>query len=389
MADSSRAQLYVVEETTWGTTPAAALTELRFTGESLGYSITNTTSNEVRADRQVADLIQTGASASGGVNFELSYGAYDPLIESALFSSWSTPLAVSVADDIAASNTNANFTSTSTSFVAAGIVPGQWVKVGGFAANAGENNGYYLVTSVAANALGVSPAPAADEAKDGLTVTIAGSTIRNVVTETSFTMEKKFADVGQYISFTGMVADQMSLSVQTGSILTGSFSFTGRQAAIATATVGTGAPVAAPTNPVMNAINNVGNLMEGGTVLAGVFVQTLSISLANNLRGIGAVGTLGNADLGHGRCQVTGSFDVYFADGALYQKYLGGTPTSLSFRVTDAAGNAYVLTLPRVKLTQGTIAAGAPNQDVIAQFQYQALRDPATDSTIRIDKFAA
>ena len=88
MADSSQTQLYFVEETTWGTTPAAALKELRFTGESLGFNIETVTSNEIRADRQVSDLIQTNASASGAVNFELSYGAYDELIAAALFGDW-------------------------------------------------------------------------------------------------------------------------------------------------------------------------------------------------------------------------------------------------------------------------------------------------------------
>lgn len=389
MADSSRAQLYYVKESLWSVTPAAAMSALRFTGESLGYNISTTTSQEVRADRQVTDLIQTGATASGSVNVEYSFAAYDALIESALFSAWSPAIAISVADDIAASAAGAAFTSTATDFLAAGIVPGQWVRVSGFTAGGGANNGLYRVVAVAAGSLGVAPAPALDEAATGLTVAIAGSMIRNGVAETSFTLEKAFTDVGQFIAMTGMVADGMSLQIQTGRVLTGSFTFTGATASIGTASVGSGAPVAAPAHPVMNAVNNVGHIMEAGAPLTGGFVQSLSVSLANGIRGIGAVGRLGNADLGTGRCQVTGGVSLYFADGALYGKYLAGTPTSLSFRVTDAVGNAYVFTLPRVKLTQGAIVAGGPDQDIVADFQYQALRDPATNATIQIDRLAA
>lgn len=389
MADSSRTELAYVPEPLWGTTPASALTKLRFTGESLGYSISTTSSSEVRADRQVSDLIQTGASASGAVNLELSYGAYDALIESALFAHWSTALTISETDDIAASNASSAFTSGTVDFAAGGIQAGQWVRVSGFAASSGANNGYYRVSSVAAHTLTVSPAPAADEAKTGLTVSIDGSMIRNGISETSFTIEKAFTDIGQYIAFTGMVADSMDLQIQTGRVLTGSFGFMGAKATIANATAGTGSAVPAPTAPVMNAVNNIGEVMEGGAALAGVFLQSLSLSLANGLRGIGAVGSLGNVDIGSGRCQVTGRASFYFATGTLYEKYLNGTATSLSFRVTDAEGNAYIFTLPRVRLTRGTIAAGGPDQDVMADFQFQAVRDPATGATLQIDRIAA
>jgi len=389
MADSSRAQLYSLKESVWGTTPASAMTELRYTAESLGYRITNVTSNEVRSDRQVTDLIQVGAEASGSIDFELSYGAHDGFLAGALFSDWGPPVAISVSDDIAASNTSGAFTSTVTDFMAAGIVVGQWLRVSGFAASSGANDGYYQVTSVAANSLGVSPAPAADEAAAGLSIAIQGSVLRNGVTESSFTLEKAFTDIGKHIAFTGMVANNLSLSIQTGQVLAGSVTFMGQSAAIADATVGTGMPVAASTNAVMNAVNNIGEVREGGTVLAGTVLSSLSLELTNRLRGIKAVGSLGNVDVGAGRCAVTGRVSIYFSDGAWYQKYLAGTETSLSFRVQDGAGNAYVVSLPRVKLTGGDVRAGGNDQDVMAEFDLQALRDPTTDCTIQIDRFAA
>jgi len=91
MANSSETRLAYIAETEWGTTPATpAFTPIRFTGESLAPNIETTTSQEIRADRNITDLIQTGQSAGGGVNFELSYGALDDLLESLMFSTWDT-----------------------------------------------------------------------------------------------------------------------------------------------------------------------------------------------------------------------------------------------------------------------------------------------------------
>jgi hypothetical protein len=389
MADTSRAQLYYVSENTWGAIPTIALNELRFTRESLGYNITTTASQEVRSDRQIADLIQTGGQASGGFDFELSYGSYDALLAAALFDAWRLPVAITASDDIAASNATSSFTSSVTDFSSAGLEVGQWVKVDGFSAASGANNGFYKVTSIAAGSLGVTPAPDSDEAAVGLTVTLGGSMVRNGVTETSFTLEKFFSDVGKYVTFTGMVPGAMTLSISTGSILTGSFSFNGKSGLLSDTTSGTGPPNAASVAPVLNAVDHVGEIREAGALMPSGAVQSLSLNLNNNLRGIQAVGSLGSVDIGAGRCNVTGAVTVYFSDGALYQKYLENTPTDISFRTTDADGNSYVFTLPRVKFTQGAVVAGGADQDVLANLSFQALRDPTTGCTLQIDRIAA
>jgi hypothetical protein len=73
MSDSNRTGISLVEEVTWGTNPATQQRDMAFTGESLSFNIDNITSNSIRSDRQVTDLIQTGASCAGDINFELKY----------------------------------------------------------------------------------------------------------------------------------------------------------------------------------------------------------------------------------------------------------------------------------------------------------------------------
>lgn len=85
-ANTSETQFALVEETTLGTTPASpSWQKFRITNESLIYDISNTTSNEIRPDVDISDLIQTGAQAAGDFGFELSYGSeFDTLFEHAL-----------------------------------------------------------------------------------------------------------------------------------------------------------------------------------------------------------------------------------------------------------------------------------------------------------------
>lgn len=91
MTNASQTRLAYVTESTWGTTPSTpAFQNLRFTGESLNPNIENTVSNEIRPDRNVTDLIQTGQSAGGSFAFELSYGSFDDILESLMQSAWST-----------------------------------------------------------------------------------------------------------------------------------------------------------------------------------------------------------------------------------------------------------------------------------------------------------
>lgn len=71
-------------------TPQTALTELRFTSESLGITANSTQSEEIRPNRNVSDLIRTETSVGGDVNLEFSYATYNDFMQGLLQSA--TPL---------------------------------------------------------------------------------------------------------------------------------------------------------------------------------------------------------------------------------------------------------------------------------------------------------
>ena len=392
MSDSNRVGLAYLEESSWGVIPSSAMTTLRYTGESLGFAIDNAVSDEIRSDRQVTDLIQTGASAAGDINFELSATTYNDFLRAALYSSGWTGVGTGATTTITSGATGSNLdftlasagnTITLGSGVTHGIVPGQWIKLTGST----SDDGYHKVTAVATNALTVESITGDEVLDETDAATITGSSIINGTTETSFVLEKDFTDITKFMYFTGMVPNNMNLSFQADSIATGSFSFMGKTSDTANATQGTGAANAATTTEVMNTPTNVSQIRENGTAMTSLFVQNLDISLANNLRGISAIGTLGYADMGTGRCEVTGSMSVYLSDMALYDKFQDATSTSLELTIADSAGNAYIVSMDNVEFTDGTVVSSGPNADVTVDLSYQALRDATYGNTIRIDAF--
>lgn len=90
MAESNRVSLIYVPEVTLGTTPTNSSNwkTFRFTGESLLPNYSTKQSEEIRADRNRSDVIQTSASVSGNVNFELSGATLDDFMEAVLGGTW-------------------------------------------------------------------------------------------------------------------------------------------------------------------------------------------------------------------------------------------------------------------------------------------------------------
>ena len=91
IATGSRHNLSYVLESTFGTTPTnPSFTPIRHTGTTLGLSKDAGESEELREDRQVAHYRHGNKSVTGDVNFELSYGGLDDLLQATLCGTWAT-----------------------------------------------------------------------------------------------------------------------------------------------------------------------------------------------------------------------------------------------------------------------------------------------------------
>ena len=392
-ASSNRTGLAIVEEVTWGENPGTALQDINFEGESLSYNISNITSNSIRSDRQVTDLIQTGADCSGGVNVELQYNGVDDLIAGALFASSWVGVGGGVIETLTSGATAGNLdfsldSSANTiefgSSVTHAIVVDQWFKLTGSA----TDDGYLKATAVAGQVVTVTGITTTEVLDETDTAVVSGSRARNGVTRKSFFIERAHEDISQFFQFAGMVVNTMSLDFSASSILKSAFNFIGKQSTITQVTAGTGANDAAATTDFMNSVSNVGEVLIDGVAAAGCLLQKVSFEVNNNVRGLSSIGSLGFCNVSEGEANVTGSMDMYFQDETMYEKYINATAFGLDIRVTSNDGDTYIVTTPNNKLSADTINVSGKNTDVMQNATFQSIMG-TEGYTIQIVKIPA
>ena len=382
LAKNSRTVTRYVREALYGVIPAAALTALRTKNANFDYAISGEVDEEV-INRNKTGYAQLSAASSGTVPFQLSYGSFDDLIEGAMFSNWSDPVAVSETDISAAASDN-SFNTVLGDFLVSGVVVGAWLKVAGMAA--ANNGGMAQVVSVTALKVIVSGLALTDESATAVTMDSSGM-IRNGSVSHSHLIEREYPNITKFMQYLGQVVNSMSLNINAAAKISGSFEMVGGAATHGAATVGTGAHVAAPTTDTMNSTNNISNVREGGSLLdTGVYITALGINLSNDVAPDNIIGQLAPACQTEGDCSVNGTATFFFANTDLYDKYINGTESSISIKVADAAGNAYIITLPAVKYTAAPLSG---DKSISIAMTYEAFMDDTTQCSMQIDRFAA
>lgn len=301
---ASKTRLAYIAEATWGVTPATpAFKNLRFTGESLNAEKQTVTSNEIRPDRNVADVIQVARMASGNIDAEFSYATFDDLFESALSSAWATDVLV------------------------------------------------------------------------------------NGVDQKSFTFEKTFENgaTDAFHRFAGCVVNTMSIGVTAQQLVTLGFGVMGKGVTAAEAVIVGATYADANSNDVLSAGTDFASLTMTG-ITDEPAIQAITIDTTNNLRQQAVVGSIDSAGIGDGRFEMTGTMNAYFEGGDLYDAFLNHDALSLSFLLGTEAGSRYLISVPKLKITSGTIVAGGNDQDVFANLNWQALYDTGIDGTISMTR---
>lgn len=399
IATTSRAQLRRIKEATFGVTPVAGNSmNLRVTGESFNFDSKKEESKELRSDRQIGYAVPVSAGAMGGFNFHLSYGEYDPEFESVLQGTWGI-----YGTNGEGTTFTADFTSTTLTALVAPttvnafttLVRGQWMRV---VAPSNANDGKLIkissTTTPTSTVITVDASTPLVAGTGVANVKLQGARLSNGVTQTSYTYEKEFPDVAQLFAFKGMTPGKMTLNFVAAGLTDGSFDFMGKSAVRGVTTVMPGAAADSRTFEIQSGATGVGQLWEAGVPLTTTFVKSLNLSIDNVQRAQEAIANFGYVGIGSGTLKVTASMEVYFADGALYDKFLANTYTSIVVATQDPAGNGYVVTLPRVNLVSSKIVAGAKDQDLMASFELQALADDtnaivALRKTILLDRVGA
>ncbi len=386
-ATANRTRMSIVFETVAGVTPVTPVfQDYNYTGEDLNTNIETVTSETIRSDRMTADLIRTLTDVSGSLNFESQVKAYDALIEAALQGTWSNPIAFTGSlNVVAATRTVTDALAGGTAFANAAAY--QWVKLGGFTNSV--NNGWHQIESVtSADEIVLVTTTLVDETGSG-DETADGTMLRNGVIARSMTVQKSFLDttVPSYFYLRGSEISAYNLNAETGSILTGSFSFIGRSSEATETPIAGETHVDPSTNTILDAVNSLGNILKDGVPSTSTF-QNLAISLDNNSRGQEAIGVAGYVGIAHGSITLTGSTGIYFESIDEFNDFNTGTPFSLSFTLSSVDGDV-VVTIPRAKFSSLTIVAGGINTDIVADAEFTAIIDQNSQSMIQLDATAS
>jgi hypothetical protein len=149
-ADSNRARMRYIKEsdTAWAVTPGSGITrELRYTGSTLNAEKTTAISTEIRSDRMVPDIIETGASAKGEINVEFSAGSHDDFMEGFMYGAWTRPMTFDGAAGLPVNWTANNIISINGVDMSLYFVAGHRIRVSGFV-NPTNNDYFQIVSSV-------------------------------------------------------------------------------------------------------------------------------------------------------------------------------------------------------------------------------------------------
>lgn len=392
MSDSSRARLLrrTAAESAFAETPGAnpATTLMRFKRESLNIQNATVVSEEIRADRQRADLALVGQNAAGDILQEVSFrGDIETWLEAALCGAWAPTSAASVADAVTTSG-SPTVTSATAAFAVGDV--GSPISGTGIPANS------YIGVRNSATSIGLSSSPVvntpvnASASGSGVTITMGSraATLRNGTTNRSFNLEKGFMDISRFMELRGAVVNRFALDITARQIAQMTTSFmAAKMLAAHTSLAGS----TAPTNPNVNQVIRAGDLISltsagtANTELVGYSARRITLDINNNLRAHELVTQYATDDYGRGVMDITGTLETFFKDDVAYAAFLANAFFALRFTIKDPALNiGYQFTLPNIKVTDAPADTPGVDADVMQPISWRALVDPAVGYAIDV-----
>lgn len=338
-------------------------------GVFLVVSVTATTIDVVNLDGSAAGLVTEAATSDASiVNVGFSGSTGDLEID--------------------ASGNLPQLTSTTEDFTTWGVIPGEWVFVGGDAAaqqfSTAANNGFARVRSVTANAITFDKTEGTMVTDNGSGQDIFVFTGRVLKNETGSLIVKKYLQLERTLGapddaspndiqseyLTGALANEMTVQVPTANKVNMDVSCIASTSETRDAATGvkSGTRVAAAdiTGDALNTSTDVPriklhviNPTNSNPDPLFAYAENLSLTVNNGVSPDKAIGVLGGFDTSIGDFTVTGDLTVYFTDVAAVEAVRNNADVTLDFHlVADNAGIAFDLPLLALGNAQADIQVG-------------------------------
>jgi hypothetical protein len=211
-------------------------------------------------------------------------------------------------------------------------------------------------------------------------------TLVNGVLERQFTIQKKLTDVNQFFNFTGSKINTGNLKIAPGAVVTGTFGIMARSGARTGAQfAGATTPAGTSTTPMNGSSGVTVNTIDAGAIPGGL--MSFSLDINNNRREQDAIGSDLAQDIVMGRFEATGDFEVYFADGTLFDKLAAQTPFAFQTKMAGpGTTNEIWIDIPKAKFESGEVVAKGTDTDVMFKAKYRALFDTTTAGSLKLTR---
>lgn len=203
------------------------------------------------------------------------------------------------------------------------------------------------------------------------------------VNEQSFTFERRFTDIGQYVRYRGCFLNKFSLSVKPNAMITGSFELIGLSGETAAEPL---VKSPAPSLTHLQYDSFTGELRSNGELMA--VVTGLDLTLDNGIQPQFVIFQRDAPFVSWGNSNVTGTMTAFFQNAALIREFLDETPAALRFTLGKSGDNQYTFVLPRIRYTgaENNMDADGP---LSISMPFSAMLDPATGTNLIIRRTPA
>lgn len=206
--------------------------------------------------------------------------------------------------------------------------------------------------------------------------------LKTGTTRRSFTVERTFQDITQYIRYTGCEVNGFTLKLSPNKMVSLGFSLIGKDQIAPAGAIILGATYSAlSTTSQFDSFNAVIN--EGGSAIA--LITEAEIKLENGIEPQFVIGSSTTLRPAIGRSNVTGSITAYFEDATLLNKFRNETESALDITLTDPAGNTLKFQLGNITYTSGQPDVSGEGSVTISM-DFQAVYDSADASNIVITR---
>ncbi len=210
----------------------------------------------------------------------------------------------------------------------------------------------------------------------------SGNTLKTGTDQTSFSIERAFNDISQYQLFSGCTVDELDLSIQPGSLITGRAAMLGKSMAQSASS----ADASVSASPAHNPMDSFSaTLKEGGSRIA--VIAGIDLKLENGAEQVFVLGDEMASSALAGRSRISGEITAYFEDASLINKFLNKTPSSLEVTLSGAGGS-YQILLPNILYT-GAEAPVRGDKAVTLALPFVSLFDEAEATNIKITRTPA